>query len=42
MLERIGLRAVRGRVGVVGGVLWALGLPECVKDRIREYGLVFI
>ena len=42
MLERIGLPALRGRVGVGGGVLWALGLSECVKDRIRKYGLVFI
>ena len=42
MLERIGFPAVRGRVGVGGGVLWALGLPEGVKDRIRKYGLVFI
>ena len=30
--------AVRGR----GGVLWVLGLPDGVKDRIRKYGLVFI
>ena len=27
-------------VGV--GVLWVLGLPDGVKDRIRKYGLVFI
>ena len=42
MLERFGLPAVRDRVGVGGGVLWVLGLPEGIKDRIRKYGLVFI
>ena len=42
MLDGTGLPAVRGRVGVGGRVLWALGLPEGVKDRIRKYGLVVI
>ena len=42
MLERFGLPAVRGRVGVGGGVLWALGLPDGVKYRIRKCGLIFI